>query len=212
KIKNAEMEKRLSDEKLRISRELHDNIGSQLTFIISSLDNVLYKESISDSKNSINAIREFGRNALSDLRNTIWAMKQQHGTFDGLYLKVNELVSRLNESLNDLKIEITNEVRSDFLLTSTQMLNLYRVIQEAIQNAIKHSGASFIKINFISNDSQLGFIITDNGKGFNLNENNFGNGIINMKKRCSDIGGELLIESDNSGTKISCFVKISQVK
>lgn len=212
KIKSAEMEKRLSDEKLRISRELHDNIGSQLTFIISSLDNVLYKESISDSKNSIYAVRDFGRNALSDLRNTIWAMKQQNGTFDNLYLKVNELVSKLNESLIDLTIEISNEVRNDFFLTSTQILNLYRIIQEAIQNAIKHSGASLIKIHFSGNETQFGFVISDNGKGFNLNENKFGNGLINMKKRCGDIGGELLIESDNSGTKISCFVNINQIK
>ncbi|WP_337865048.1 ATP-binding protein [Ignavibacterium sp.] len=209
KIKSAEMEKKLSDEKLRISRELHDNIGSQLTFIISSLDNIIYKNSIAESKNSINALRDFGRNALSDLRNTIWAMKQQNGTFDSLYLKVNELVSKLNESLNDLTIEINNEVRNDFSLTSTQILNLYRIIQEAIQNAIKHSKASLIKIHFSGSDSEFGFVITDNGKGFNLNENQFGNGITNMKKRCSDIGGELYIESNYSGTKIGCFLNKS---
>lgn len=212
KIKSAEIEKKLSDENPRISRELHDNIGSQLTFIISSLDNILYKDSISELRDSINAIREFGRDALSDLRNTIWAMKQQNGTFETLYLKVNELISKLNESLSNMTIEIKNEIKTDFVLTSTQMLNLYRIIQEAIQNAIKHSGASLIKINFLTNDHNIGFIVADNGRGFNFNKNQLGNGLVNMKKRCTDIGGELLIESDDKGTTIKCFLKINETK
>lgn len=212
KIKNAEMERSLTEEKLRISRELHDNIGSQLTFIISSLDNILYKNSISESKNSINAIKDFGRNALADLRNTIWAMKQQNGTFETLLLKVNELISKLNESLSSLTIEILNDVKIDDHLSSIQMLNLYRVIQEAIQNAIKHSGATTIKINFSNDDSKFILVIADNGKGFNVNENNFGNGINNMKRRCSEIGGDFYIESNESGTRIKCVIELNNFK
>lgn len=212
KIKNAEMERSLTEEKLRISRELHDNIGSQLTFIISSLDNIIYKNSISESKNSINAVKDFGRNALADLRNTIWAMKQQNGTFETLLLKVNELISKLNESLSSLTIEILNDVKMDFRLSSIQMLNLYRVIQEAIQNAIKHSSATTIKINFSNDDSKFILVIADNGKGFNVNERYFGNGINNMKRRCSEIGGDFYIESNKSGTRIKCVIELNNFK
>lgn len=212
KIKNAEMEKKLSDEKLRISRELHDNIGSQLTFIISSLDNILYKNSISESRNSINVIKEFGRNALTDLRNTIWAMKQQNGTIETLSLKVNELVSKLNESINNISIELQNKVQSDLYLSSTQMLNLYRIIQEALQNAIKHSDASIIEINFFRNNSDLILLVSDNGKGFDTQKKQTGNGIENMKRRCSEIGGELFIESNSLGTKIKCKLNVQNNK
>lgn len=212
KIKNAEMERNLSDEKLRISRELHDNIGSQLTFIISSLDNILFKNSISDSKNSINVIKEFGRNALSDLRNTIWAMKQQNGTIETLSLKVNELVSKLNESINNITIELKNKVHNDLNLSSTQMLNLFRIIQEALQNAIKHADASMIEINFLSNDSDLILIISDNGKGFDTQQKQTGSGIENMRRRCNEIGGELFIESNSLGTKIKCRLDVGQNK
>jgi signal transduction histidine kinase len=212
KIKNAEIERSLTEEKLRISRELHDNIGSQLTFIISSLDNILYKDSISDSKNSLNAIKDFARNALSDLRNTIWAMKQQKGTFETFLLKVNELVSKLNESLNNLTIEIVNEVKGEFHLSSAQMLNLYRIILEAIQNAIKHSGANTIKIYFSNSDSKFILVVADNGKGFIIAENYSGNGINNMKRRCNEIGGDFDIESSNSGTKIKCVVEFGNIK
>lgn len=212
KIKNAEVERNLSDEKLRISRELHDNIGSQLTFIISSLDNILFKNSISDSKNSINVIKEFGRNALSDLRNTIWAMKQQNGTIETLSLKVNELVSKLNESINNITIELKNKVHNDLNLSSTQMLNLFRIIQEALQNAIKHADASMIEINFLSNDSDLILIISDNGKGFDTQQKQTGSGIENMRRRCNEIGGELFIESNSLGTKIKCRLDVGQNK
>lgn len=212
KIKNAEIERSLSEEKLRISRELHDNIGSQLTFIISSLDNILYKDSISESKNSINAVKDFGRNALADLRNTIWAMKQQNGTFETLLLKVNELVSKLNESLSNLTIEIVNQVTGEFHLSSTQMLNLYRIIQEAIQNAIKHSSATYVTINFSHKDSKFMLVIADNGKGFTMKQNYSGSGINNMKRRCNEIGGDFDIESSDSGTRIKCVIEFGNYK
>jgi signal transduction histidine kinase len=204
KISNAEMEKKLTEEKLRLSRELHDNIGSQLTFIISSLDNILFKDSLSDSKNSLNAIKDFGRNALDDLRNTIWAIKQKNGTVESLFLKVNELVSKLNESLSDVNIEMNNQIQNNFQLSSTQMINLFRIIQESIQNAIKHSGASSIKIIFKSDSSGFKLTVSDNGKGFNVDQTKSGNGILNMKKRCNEIGAEFNIDSNKSGTIIKC--------
>ncbi len=197
KIKSAEIEKKLTNEKLRISRELHDNIGSQLTFIINSLDNFLYKNSNLDSKGYINSVKDFARNALSDLRNTIWAMKDETRSFEKLFLKINELISKLNESLSSITIEINNEIQNDFNLTSIQMINIYRIIQEAIQNAIKHSNASLIKINFSKIDTELVLTISDNGKGFNIEEKKLESGLINMKRRCEELDGNFIIESNN---------------
>src|SRR5690606_35919235 len=83
-IKNAELEKKLVSEKLNISRELHDNIGSQLTFLISSLDNITYSEKSNALVPRLDALKNFSKDALTDLRSTIWAMKQEDGDLEKL--------------------------------------------------------------------------------------------------------------------------------
>lgn len=72
-IASIELRNKLQEERLRISRDLHDNIGAQLTFIISSIDNISYfiKDSNYNLKNKLNELNEFSRTAISELRNTI---------------------------------------------------------------------------------------------------------------------------------------------
>ncbi len=91
-IKRAQLERKLFDEKLRISRELNDNIGTQLTFIISSIDNMIFANKLNQNLSGLSGLKEFSRSALLDLRNTIWAMKEENGDFEKLFLKVNDFV------------------------------------------------------------------------------------------------------------------------
>ncbi|MFY9242581.1 MAG: ATP-binding protein, partial [Polaribacter sp.] len=86
-------------------------------------------------------------------------------------------------------------------------MNIFRVIQEAINNAIKYADAKKIEVQ-ISKDNQ-NFIISiiDNGKGFDLNKIELGNGLSNMEKRMSEIDGKINISSKpNSGTEIKLEV------
>ncbi|WP_457618692.1 histidine kinase [Lutibacter sp.] len=77
-LKEAQTHNRLQDQRLRISRDLHDNIGSQLTFIISSIDNLKFITKNSDKvvKNKLSEINQFTNNTISQLRDTIWAMNK----------------------------------------------------------------------------------------------------------------------------------------
>ncbi|MFN3693568.1 MAG: ATP-binding protein, partial [Ignavibacterium sp.] len=209
KLQTAELEKKLSDEKLKLSRELHDNIGSQLTFIISSLDNIAYKIPEINISEKLGFIKDFSRNALDDLRNTIWAMKHQEGNLEELGLKTNQLISKVNGSLESVTIETDFHIIKNHSLNSSQMLNLFRIIQEAIQNSIKHSGADIIKIIITSSDDGFSIIIRDNGKGFNINEITNGNGLLNMKRRCEESGGRFSISSSVNGTEIICEHQLS---
>ena len=209
KLQTAELEKKLSDEKLKLSRELHDNIGSQLTFIISSLDNIAYKIPEINISEKLGFIQDFSRNALDDLRNTIWAMKHQEGNLEELGLKTNQLISKINGSLESVTIETDFNIIKNHSINSSQMLNLFRIIQEAIQNSIKHSGADIIKIIITSSDDSFRIIIKDNGKGFNINEITNGNGLFNMKRRCEESGGRFSISSSVNGTEIICEYQLS---
>ena len=88
------------------------------------------------------------------------------------------------------------------------MLNLYRITQEAIQNAVKHSGATEINILFGNHNNQLILSIADNGYGFDIKTIEEGNGLGSMKKRCNDSNGNLLIESSEKGTLVKCITSI----
>jgi signal transduction histidine kinase len=203
---SAEMEKKMGDEKLRISRELHDNIGSQLTFVISSLDNIIYVEKNNPFTEKLKSLALSGRETLEDLRNTIWAIRKKEGDLSQIIYKINDLIYKMN--LMTPTISFNNQTDQEYNLTSTQLLNSYRIIQEAIQNALKHSEASEIIIEFKSGIDELIITIKDNGKGFDVNEIYEGSGLDNIRHRCNEASGQSKIESGPGGTLITCAFKV----
>jgi signal transduction histidine kinase len=205
-IKQAELEQKISDEKLRISKELHDNVGSNLTFMISSLDNMEYGIKDEEIQSKMKNLGSFGRETMEDLRDSIWAIKNEDGDICRLLLKVKELKRKINENLSKPEILIHEEIEKADYLNSVQMLNMFRLIQEAIQNSIKHANANKAKINFFENPEMLKISIIDDGDGFDTESNATGNGLDNMKSRCTSAGGNLEISSSKDGTQISCKI------
>jgi len=208
KLKQAELERKVSEEKLRISRELHDNIGSQLTFIISSLDNLTYGAKEDKLLGKLSRLSTFSRETLNELRNTIWAMKNEDADLSQLILKIRELKHQIANHIDNLSMQVNNKVSKPVALTSAQMYDLYRIVQEAVQNSIKHSHADKIIINFFDDDPGFTMEIKDNGNGFDLQNANLGNGLKNMGYRCKEAGCSFEIKSDESGTTITCCLKV----
>lgn len=202
-LEKTRLEKEFGDEKIRIARELHDNIGSHLTFMISSLDNLAYIENPEQKLGKVADLSNFGRLTMKDLRDTIWAMNHDGGSFEQLMARVSELRSVLPSTLY---VNINSNVRNNKPLNGLQLLNCYRIIQEFIQNTIKYADAREIEVYF--KDNGPGFVIQlkDNGKGFDTSNINFGNGILNMKRRCEDLSGEFEISSGHSGTSVECGI------
>ncbi len=82
-------------------------------------------------------------------------------------------------------------------------MNLYRIIQEAVNNAIKYAEATDVHIKLSQKNKMLETSISDNGKGFDIKNPNLGNGLTNMKKRAKDIEGDLdIISTIDNGTRI----------
>jgi len=207
RLKQFELENRLADEKLRIARELHDNIGSHLTFMISSADNLIYGIKESKIKERLMRLSQFGRETMRELRHSIWAMKHEEGDVSELVLKLNEIRQRLQDNGQGLRIEIINNLQTSFTLRSVQMLNLYRVVQEALQNAVKHAAATRVQIIFSEHDGGFDLWICDNGKGFDPQQVTNGNGMLNMKQRCKEAGCTWEVRSSPEGTEIRCQIK-----
>ena len=204
KLEKAKLENKISEEKLRISRELHDNIGSQLTFMVSSIDNLIYKEKEKSEK--LHKISSFGRETLKELRNAIWALRNDGADLESLIRRVNELIRNINESMTSLNIEVKDNITTHKNLTSIQLLNIFRIIQEALQNTVKYAGASFATVEFNEANNGMEITITDNGKGFDVANTPRSNGIENMKFRCEESNGVFKIKSSNKGTEINCLI------
>ncbi len=202
-----EAQNRVQQERLRISRDLHDNIGSQLTFIISSLDNLKFRlaKENPDAGVRLNEINQFTRNTINELRDTIWAMNKNHISFPDLRIRVNKFIenARMAAPQINFVLEFTEDENETAKFSALRGINIYRLIQEAINNAIKHADATEIKISMKQSDNSYKIEVEDNGKGISTDELNHGNGMSNMQNRISEIGGELKIDSKpGKGTKL----------
>ncbi|WP_425077472.1 tetratricopeptide repeat-containing sensor histidine kinase [Psychroserpens sp. S379A] len=201
-----ETQNRLQEQRLRISRDLHDNIGAQLTFIISSLDNLKYGFKLPEKlSEKLKNISEFTTTTIYELRDTIWAMNKNEITIEDLQLRISNFIEKANIAASQIKFQFNSNISNveHFKLTSLQGMNVYRIIQEAINNAIKYSKAKHITIDFNYSDEQLKIQVIDDGKGFDIKTTQMNNGIYNMKKRAQEINGELVLLSQiDKGTTV----------
>ena len=202
-----ETQNRLQEQRLRISRDLHDNIGAQLTFIISSLDNLKFGFQLPDKLSSkLKHISQFTITTIYELRDTIWAMNKKEVTFEDLQTRISNFIDKadLVSQNTSFSFNVAKEIEKSESFTSIEGMNVYRIIQEAINNAIKYAEAEEIKVNITSVNNEIQIKISDNGKGFDITSIELGNGLNNIKKRAKDIKAKLEIESStNSGTIIT---------
>ena len=200
-----ENQNNLQEQRLAISKDLHDNIGSQLTFIISSLDNLKYFEFTKEKLyNKFDSIGNFTRSTITDLRDTIWAMNKEEITFEDLKTRTTNFIEAAKTSLLGIDFEFNYPKDTDNVkLNSLQGIDVYRIIQEAINNAVKHAKATKIVVNFEIDGSDLKISIIDNGVGFDQSTIEAGNGLSSMKKRANEIDADFEMKSSNQGTEIT---------
>ncbi|MGK4567098.1 sensor histidine kinase [Flavobacterium sp. 3HN19-14] len=185
-ISQIETQNKLQQQRLSISRDLHDNIGAQLTFIISSVDTVKYGFNVDeDTKlgNRLDKISDFTKSTIIELRDTIWAMNNNEISFEDLRARIFNFIEKAKIAKEDIHFKFNiAENLGDIKLSSIQGINIYRTIQEAVNNSIKYARASEISIEVRRNNAKIEIEITDNGSGFDLENNGGGNGLLNMKR------------------------------
>ncbi len=208
-FEKIENQNKLQEQRLNISRDLHDNIGSQLTFIISSVENVKYGFDITNQKldNKLTNISSFAKDTILELRDTIWAMNSNEISYEDLEVRINNFIEKAKLSQENISFSfaIDQDVKNQ-KLTSVQGMNVYRTIQEAINNALKYANSDIISVNIKKQENQTKITMTDNGKGFDIETIEKGNGLNNMQKRIEEIGGKFDLNSSNDGTRIEILI------
>lgn len=206
-LARIETQNRLQEQRLRISRDLHDNIGSQLTFIISSIDNLTFGLKAEDSKitKKLSTISTFTAQTIYELRDTIWAMNKQDITLEDLQGRISNFIEKAGDAAQEVQFSFVVDaaVSKETSFTSVQGMNIYRIIQEAVNNALKYANASEINVSVSEVQHQFKLQITDNGIGFSLENAALGNGISNIKKRARDLGSKAILTSEiGKGTSV----------
>jgi signal transduction histidine kinase len=188
-------------ERTRIAQDLHDNMGAYATSILAQIDTVeLSPNEIKTEK--IKDLRSDAENIMATLRETIWILKTKtisvHQFFDLLKIYADK---HLAKNLN-IQLTFIENVSTLKYLTPSTSLNLYRIIQEMIQNIIKHSKAKQVEFTLFSNE-KIVLQIVDDGIGFNTDNLSRKSGLENMESRASEINYHIDTQSKpNKGTQI----------
>jgi signal transduction histidine kinase len=207
-LKALELQQKIQQERERIARDLHDNVGSRLAYIIADLEHTSKNLALAQ-KQKLDEIADFARQTINQLRETIWAMHQQSISAENLEIKVRDLIWRYTKNFSHIKIKTNIDFTEDFSLNAIQALNIYRILQEILNNAFQHSQATQIEVDMQSKNWILNLRVRDNGRGFepeNLEQNGH-YGITNIRKRAEEIEAHLLIRSQvHQGTWIQIQV------
>lgn len=203
---------KMQEQRLEISRDLHDSIGSQLTFINSILDGIKSSSSKLDDKinTKINTLSDFSENSIAELKSVLWVLNSNEIHLQDLKSKLLNLIQNAGEAKENLKFRFDFDAKDNFQLNSKQAVNLFRVTQEIINNAMKYANANEIKISVKQSDEILFLQISDDGIGFDLEKSkNKSFGLTNIQNRISELGGKVNIEtSEGNGTKYNIEIPL----
>ncbi len=192
-------------ERNRLSKELHDGLGGQLSGIKSMLQAVTINNFI-EKKEDIDVYLSSSIKNLRNISHDLSGKFLQDNDFDTL---IHQLISRAFETTKT-KIEISIFPKEKInLLPKHYKLNMYRIIQEAIQNIIKHANATYVSISLLYSNVEVNILIEDNGVGFNIKNKPKGIGLQNIKERLQSIDGSLYIDSKlQKGTTLNINIPI----
>lgn len=213
-IKRAEAQVELKNEKERISRDLHDSIGTDLSNIIYNIEYVKYE--FADNKELSNAFEKLSLNAkhtMGQLRSAIWVLNHDNITLELFINKLNSHIYRILEDKPEVHYSlVTNDESKHVFLPVMQVLYLYRVVQESLSNTLKYAKASRIILDITLDNNQLQLIFSDNGVGFNVEEalKKETYGLKNIKKRVDELNAKLTINSGNFGTEINLQIPLNK--
>jgi signal transduction histidine kinase/tetratricopeptide (TPR) repeat protein len=204
---------KMQEQRLNISRELHDSVGAQLTFILSILDNLKAAPTKLESaiETKIESLTSYANSSISELRDTIWVLNAENLTLAELKARILNFVKDAKDSVDTVDFQFDYSIKNNRQLTSKQGMNLFRVVQETVNNAIKHAEATQIKISISDDNDQIKLLVSDNGKGFDYEEKKKRSyGLSNLKQRIEEIGGSFQFNSEaNKGTQLSVQIQLA---
>ncbi|MEW6193985.1 MAG: two-component regulator propeller domain-containing protein [Bacteroidota bacterium] len=200
-----ENESMLNKERMRISKDMHDELGASLTKISLMTElaarNILSTEIL---KKDLKKISDTSREVAVTMDEIVWAVNPNNDKLDRM---IGYILQYIEDLISNTSIILKSDIvrnLPEIIISAEARHNVFLVVKEAFNNIIKHSEATHVNLTIDFNDSVLSIKIRDNGKGIDLSSVDiFSNGLSNMKKRIDDIKGTIILNcAPGEGTEI----------
>jgi signal transduction histidine kinase/ligand-binding sensor domain-containing protein len=221
KLERAERQRDIERERSRIARDIHDDLGAQLTRIT-----MMSESARGDLANperaaaGLEKIYDTARELTRSMDEIVWAVNPRHDTLESLATYLEKFAHDWLATAGfrcrlDLPLQFP-----EWHLSSETRHNVFLAFKEALHNAVKHSGASEVLIRLAVKENSFELAVADNGRGFTVGEKKInspviqgraasGNGLENMRRRLAAIGGSCEIQSaPGAGTKVVFSVQL----
>ena len=163
KIRALQIQHEIQSERERISRDLHDSLG---TFAASIASNIEHVEIAGEDMTSATALQELRSNSqsiVSQLGDTIWALKKDALSLTAISDRLKVFLQKVQLSYPGIMVNISEQINIDRVLPASQAFHLLQIVQEAIINAVRHSQCDAIQL-LIEGNEEWTISIADNGK------------------------------------------------
>lgn len=199
-LQALQKQKELQQERNRISRDLHDNIGAYTSALKAGLNHL--KTTDENKEQQFAELNEYATNIVSYLRETIWVLSHEQLTLTAFSDRIKNYATRIVKNYPQLSVSFAIDILNERQLHPQVSLNLFRIVQEALQNACKHADATEVEIG-INSETRMRIFISDNGIGITDEARQDSYGIRNMQARANESGFDIKILSDNGkGTEV----------
>lgn len=198
------------DERRRIARELHDEAGQALTALILNLEVAEQSQRALDAA-QLAKLKGIAEHTLTEVRRLIYDLRPSILDDFGL---AAALRSYVKETIEPQGIEVAVNIAGlHDRLPSHVETAVFRIVQEALTNILKHAGANRAKVDVAQRDGRIEMTIADDGRGFSLNEvttnRESGMGLLGMRERAGLLGGTMTIRSTpGGGTRLEVTIPI----
>jgi signal transduction histidine kinase len=190
----------------RISRDLHDDIGSTLSSI--NIYSNLAKEE-KDNTFYIDTIQQYTQNIINNLDDLVWSINPKN---DGIATMVDRMRSFAEPVLaaKGIRCRFTDDVDYNLNISLEKRNSLFLAYKEMVNNVLKHSNCSSCNINFCTKGKTVSIAVEDDGEGFSMeNLNGKRNGLKNLDYRAKQLNGKFIINSeDGKGTRAELHARI----
>jgi signal transduction histidine kinase len=216
KLRNKLKEDRIiqkteEQERLRIAKDIHDDLGSGLSKISFLSEIILQKTAdIPEVRTSSQSVKETSMKMIENMRDLIWALNPENTTIANLIARIREYTTDYLENFPiQLDYTIPNKLPQSPISKESHR-QLFMVVKETLNNITKHANATEVSFTIILDNSVLLICIKDNGIGFENISN--GNGLNNMKSRLNEIGGVFeVISKPEIGTSVTVIIPFNKI-
>lgn len=189
------------NQRKRISRDLHDNIGAYATVLMANTEQLKNQATGHDVRQTAANITKDAESIMGSIQETIWVLNNDVITITDFIDRFKSYSKKMLQPFTDISIRFREQLDKNFELSPAEALHVFRIMQEGLQNAIKHAKPHNIMVTVVSNETVL-LSLKDDGQGFDKSNRSGGNGLLNMQHRATEAGYQLDILSSESGTEL----------